>query len=188
MISKQAFLVVVFLMACSSVYTQNSSPDRYVIAGIALPAEEPAILKPTPVVRVHIRAARDFSKRFRTTTANWRQSNDTTIARFTADSATTFVGYGKTGKWLYTVKAFGEWLIPGRVRHEVRSLYYDYRIDLAYELLFPGNTNKVYLFYMRDLSDNRKVIRWTEDGVQVVKSLNAQPGSKRVPGKSLNER
>ncbi len=121
--------------------------------------------------RVHIRAARDFSRRFPGKQVTWRQSKDTSVAEFTADSMTTFVGYNKFGRWIYTVKCFSEWMLPKDVRHDVKSQFYDYRIDFVYQLSYPQNKNRIYLIYLADMNRKQKLIRWTDHEIEEVKKM-----------------
>jgi hypothetical protein len=171
-IMKTITFLILFLTATTfienRVYAQQSAiPTSVYTAGkIYETFNEQNLLKP---VKVNVRAARDFIKRFRQEQVNWYAKNDTSFAKFSNDSITTIAGYGKNGKWLYTVKNFSERLLPANLRHSVRSQYYDYKINIIYELQFPSNHEKVYIIYLYDLSGNHKIIRIYNDDITVVR-------------------
>ncbi|MHA4847332.1 hypothetical protein ACX0G7_24420 [Flavitalea antarctica] len=162
-------ILVVFICNSSSVLAQNNARPNFLFNPSDTMVQEGVITNVSSPARVNIRAARHFDKKFGSIPVRWKQSNDTVIAMFTEDSITTFAGYGKSGNWLYTVRCLSEWLIPNKIRHEVRSMYYDYQINTAYELVYPKSRNKVYLFYVTDMNSNQKVIRWSENGIEIVK-------------------
>ncbi|RZK47020.1 MAG: hypothetical protein EOO94_01590 [Pedobacter sp.] len=118
---------------------------------------------------VNARAARDFIKRFHDSPATWYMSNDTCLAKFTVDAVTTFAGYAKNGRWLYTVRNFGENRLPDHLRNSIRSQYYDYRINLIYELQFPSVEDKVYIMYLGGEQKKNKVVKVYQDNIEVVK-------------------
>ncbi|RYZ28949.1 MAG: hypothetical protein EOP49_41020 [Sphingobacteriales bacterium] len=163
------FISMALVFTLHSLWAQRSVQPGYEFNPTDTSVQEGMITNGTNPARVHIRAARDFVKRFRGGSATWQQSNNAVIAKFTADSVTTFVGYGKFGNWLYTVRCLSEWAIPQKIRHEVRSMYYDYQINAVYELVYPRHKNKVYLFYSTHMNNHQKVIRWSENGIEVVK-------------------
>ena len=168
------FTFIAFVFSSGTLLAQNSNRPGFRFNPSDTMVQEGMITNAPIAARVNVRAARDFDKRFRGRPATWQQSNDVIIAMFRADSVTTFAGYGKSGNWLYTIRCLSEWLIPQKIRHEVRSMYYDYQINLVYELVVPRNKNKVYLFYVTDMNSkqqlSQKVIRWSENGVEIVKS------------------
>ena len=164
-------ILAAFVSASGVLFAQDPSRQDYA-GDLAVTKVQEGLVANAPVPsRVPIRAARDFSKTFHGRSAKWRQSNDTSIATFVADSVTTYVGYGKSGRWLYTARCFSEWLMPKDIRHEVRSLYYDYRINLVYQLAYAQNRNKVYMIYLTDMNKNKMVVRWSENGIEVVKRI-----------------
>lgn len=122
---------------------------------------------------VNVRAARDFVKRFKDVPASWHMSNDTSLAKFTSGSITTIAGYAKNGRWLYTVRNFGEKTLPANLRDAVRSQYYDYHINIIYELQFPVTHDKVYIIYLGNEQREHKMIRIFRDDIDVVKHFRS---------------
>ena len=164
-------ILAAFVSASDVLFGQGTSMQGYEGDLAVTIVQEGLVANAATATRVPVRAARNFSKTFNGRSAMWRQTNDTLIATFTADSVTTFVGYGKTGRWLYTARCFSEWMMPKDIRHEVRSQYYDYLIHVVYQLAYPQNNNKIYLIYLADKYHNKIAVRWSENGLEVVKKF-----------------
>jgi hypothetical protein len=164
------FIIVAFVLSSGTLLAQSNARPGYKFNPSDTMVQEGMVMNGRHSVRVHIRAARDFEKKFPGRSAAWHESNDTVVARFTADAVTTFAGYGKSGNWLYTIRCLFESQVPQEIRHEVKSMFYNSKIKIVYELAVSQNINKVYLFYLTDINNNQKVIRWSENGIEIVKS------------------
>jgi hypothetical protein len=164
-------MFIAVVLNSDTLLAQNVAKPGYQFSPADTLVQKGMVMNGRHSTRVHIRAARDFEKRFSGRSATWHQSNDTVVARFTADAITTFAGYGKSGKWLYTLRCLFEWQVPQEIRHEVKSMFNDSQIKIVYELAFSQNINIIYLFYLTDMNSNQKVIRWSENGIEIVKGF-----------------
>ncbi len=167
-------LVVIGVAVYSGVSAQGTGGHVFLFEGADTSVSGEEANTAPAAYRVPIRAARHFEKNYEGVAVRWLQYGDTTVARFTADSATTFVAYSKSGHRLYSVRCYSEKFMPAAVRHEIRSQYYDYRINLVYELHTTPKRQKVYIVYASDDQHNLKVIRWSEDGLELVKNIKRQ--------------
>ena len=167
-------LVVFGLSVYSGLIAQGVAGHRFVIEGADQAFEENLTKNASVAVRVPVRAARDFEKYFEGRSVRWLQYGDTLVARFNADSATVFLGYGKNGRRLYTVRSYSEKFLPRPVRHDVRTQFYDYRINLIYEVQIAPFRTKSYVIYISDDQHNVKVVRWSDAGLEMVKDSKRQ--------------
>jgi hypothetical protein len=170
------FILLILVVVYGEASAQAISGHMFRIEGADTAVADDMLLNAPLASRVPVRAARDFEKHYEGMLVRWFQYGDTTVARFTADSATTFVGYGKSGHRIYTVKCFSEKFLPAAVRHDIRSQYYDYRINLVYQVRTGPNRPLVYIVYASDDQHNLKVIRWSEEGVELMKDIKRQKG------------
>ncbi|PWT99096.1 MAG: hypothetical protein C5B52_11190 [Bacteroidetes bacterium] len=103
------------------------------------------------------KAAKNFKRKFKNVTnPTWETVSDGTIATFNYDGVITKVFYNNNGNWQHTISYYGESKLPGDVRSQVKSQYFDYNISQVEELTLP--TQIIYLVHI-DGSSDRKVLR-----------------------------
>lgn len=102
--------------------------------------------------QVDKRTLEDFEKRFsfsKENDARWVQISNGFVATLKDASCMTRVVYKKHGRWQYSIKNYSdENLLPKYVRAQVKSTYYDYKIEFVQEILVPGNEDTIYLFIL----------------------------------------
>jgi hypothetical protein len=100
--------------------------------------------------QVDKRTREDFVKRFPATNEpTWVQISNGFVATFKDATCMTRVVYKKHGRWQYSIKNyFDEKLLPTFVRAQVKSTYYDFKIDFIQEIRVPGNEDIIYLFIL----------------------------------------
>ena len=116
---------------------------------------------------ISTRTFRTFYKMFADTEAAWYEISDAYIAKFSSHSVETMVGYGKRGTWLYTIKRYGEKILPRTVREQVRMHYFDYNISHIDEVHVPGQENSIYIIHLRD-DKNFKTLRVCDGDIEVI--------------------
>ena len=92
----------------------------------------------------------DFGKRYsEKNDATWVQLSNGFVATLKEASCITRVVYKKHGRWQYSIKNYSdENLLPKYVRGQVKSIYYDLKIDFIQEIRVPGNEDIIYLFIL----------------------------------------
>jgi hypothetical protein len=99
---------------------------------------------------INARAARDFIQRFRLVEeAQWYTVKAGCLVRFKQDSVSCRVFYDNKGRWVYTIKWYGEKDLPRSVRTLVKRTWYDHTITQVDEVL-QGNAPVVYIVHMED--------------------------------------
>ena len=83
------------------------------------------------------KAVKDFDRNFKNANAKWYQVENQFIAMFTADDVSYQVAYDKKGHKLYSIRNYDENKLPVDIRHNVKSIYYDYTITLVQEIEMP---------------------------------------------------
>ncbi|MGC4038317.1 MAG: hypothetical protein QM764_20305 [Chitinophagaceae bacterium] len=95
------------------------------------------------------RASRDFSSRFKNAgNAKWYEMKNGLIAKFDENGKAIKAFYDRNGRWFYTIATYGESKLPVDVRKQVKSVYYDYTIDVVIEVNVDDKT--AYLVKMED--------------------------------------
>jgi len=141
------------MSAAAQTTAQSASPD-YAASwpGAVTCIEDSAVSKPGYMNNISIAAVRDFVSRFKTASdPRWFKLQDgSCVARFAEPGIDYRVGYNRQGKWIYTMRAYGEKLLPQAVRHLVKSNYYDFTITGAVEIEQHNITGPVYMIYQKD--------------------------------------
>lgn len=89
---------------------------------------------------VNVAAARDFMRKYANATdAKWVKGKNGTSVYFTYDGFKMRSTYDSKGKREYTLKYYDEFDMPAALRHQVKSNYYDYRIDNVTEVERNGS-------------------------------------------------
>ena len=102
---------------------------------------------------VNTKAARDFNRRFKQSTAvTWLEATDGYRAKFENDGVTVWVDYDKKGCWTHTIRIYGEQRLPAEIRHIVKSTYYDHSIKTIHEVELPNDApnNRCYLIRLEN--------------------------------------
>jgi hypothetical protein len=86
---------------------------------------------------VNHKAVKDFARNFKNANEKWYQVENQFVALFTLDNISYQVGYNKKGNKLYSIRNYGENNLPLDIRHNVKSIYYDYAITLVQEIEMP---------------------------------------------------
>jgi hypothetical protein len=99
---------------------------------------------------VNIRAVKDFAKTFSSVkNENWVLANDGGfIAKFSQNGIKNRVDYDRKGRWVQTIRYYGEKNLPADVRHHIKSAYYDFTITQVEEIVLPDKI--AYLVHMND--------------------------------------
>ncbi len=106
------------------------------------------------------KALNKFNKTFKEAgNASWFGTVDGYKAEFTKEDIKTKVFYDRKGRWLATIRYYGESNLPKDVRHVVKSNYYDYDILHVQEVTVGNKT--AYLVRIEDKT-SFKTIRVTD--------------------------
>lgn len=127
-------------------------------------AGEPALTVATRKA-VHIKAVRDFSKKYpATNAASWYSTdNGGFIATFEQDKVKHILCYDKYGHWLSDEHIYDASLLNESIKKQVLSYYEEYVINNVVELKTP--MGHVYLINIQNKDKTRsKTIRRTDDG------------------------
>jgi hypothetical protein len=109
---------------------------------------------------LNTKALKNFSKTFKeATNAQWVETGNGFKAEFIKEDIVTTVFYDRKGRWVGNVRGFQENKLPKDIRHQVKSIYYDYSISYVQEITAGNKT--VYLVKIED-KNSMKTIRITE--------------------------
>lgn len=162
-------LMICALLSGTGSNAQTQSPRAGMPVSLSI-AQEGLILNASMPSRVNVRALRHFNKTFAGRKADWYDTDKVFQAKLSNDSVRTVVGYSKQGRWLYTINHYSEKQMPAEMRHVVKSEYYDYSIDLINEVKTPSNRNKVYLIHIQNHLKHHKLLRFSDQGLEVIKT------------------
>ena len=100
---------------------------------------------------IHPRAVEEFQRSFRDVTGEkWAKTSDGYFASFTKDSVQTRVDYNRKGRWLETIRYYGEKKLPADVSNSIKKSYNNYSILGATEVSFDNDP--VYMVYIQNES------------------------------------
>jgi hypothetical protein len=89
---------------------------------------------------INSKVLRNFSSSYKEVSdEKWYKVPGGTIAMFTLSNIDYSVRYDKQGAWANTIRTYDEDKLPKDIRHEVKSMYYDYNINLVQEIESPFN-------------------------------------------------
>ena len=102
------------------------------------------------------RALKSFDKNFKgAANASWSESKEGYTAFYQGNGIMNRVNYNAKGKWMSTLRYYGEEQLPQTVRHEVKSTYYDYSIFGVTEVSVD---NKIaYFVVLQDQTSFKRV-------------------------------
>jgi len=177
---KEAMLTTLIVLAVLFLANNGIAQTKIPQSGMAISlsiVEDGLVLNDVDPARVNAKAMRDFSKRFNGKQANWSNAGDVFQAKFSDETIRTVVGYGKSGRWLYTIKHYSEKELSRDIRHMVKSEYYDYKIDLIDEVRIPQSKNEIYLIHIHNEEKQHKILRYSEDGIELIKNYTEKQDS-----------
>ncbi|MHA4846039.1 hypothetical protein ACX0G7_17820 [Flavitalea antarctica] len=167
-------IVLAVLFLANNGIAQTKSPQTGMSISLSI-VEDGLVINDVAPVRVNAKAMRDFSKRFSGKEANWTSTGNVFQAKFSEEKSRTVVGYGKMGRWLYTIKHYSEKEMPRDLRHMIKSEYYDYKIDLINEVRIPQSKNEIYIIHIHN-GEEHKILRYSDEGVELVKTYSDTQG------------
>jgi hypothetical protein len=110
---------------------------------------------------VKARALSDFQIRFQdVTSVQWFSDHNGYTSYFTKDGLSNRVFYDKNGRWMYSVLFKTEDKLPKDVRASIKSVYYDWKINVIEEV--QSVEGKGYLVYLEDKA-NIQILRVNKD-------------------------
>jgi len=158
---KQLFSTIVILLTAvvfDSAIAQHkslSSYDNPTLNGSAVNASN-----------VNMKALKDFSKSFKSVTGEkWYAVEDGFFASFSDNGIDTKVAYDKKGNWHSTLRTLDETQLPFAVRDNVKSVYYDAKILVGYEI--KSRDGSVYIIKTED-SKTLKTLRVVDGNIEVI--------------------
>jgi len=115
------------------------------------------------------RAVRHFNSIYNDVVdVKWYNEKEGLFAYFTQDSIKSRVSYDKKGRFLSTIREYDETRLPSRVRHLVKSTYYDFSIYKVIELNYFNQT--IYYIKMEDKT-SWKMARIADDEMTIVEEF-----------------
>ena len=157
--------VIALVLPGGNVNAQLSRSSE-AVAGISTPGSQ-YLKKSSSPVAISFRTLKTFNRMFPSTDGAWYEISDAYIAKFSSNSVETMVGYAKRGRWLYTIKRYGEKNLPKDVREQVKMQYFDYKISHIDEVHVPGQENSIYIIHIRD-DKNFKTLRVCDRDMEVI--------------------
>jgi hypothetical protein len=149
---KKMFLTTVLLAtAMLSSFAQQVSHDHELMKVQASGSGEKYLNN------IPVKAARDFLHRYTDASeAQWYKVKDVYVVICKQDSVAHRIVYSRAGRWIYTIKWYGENKLPKQVRALVRSTWYDYAIKQVEEVQQPGDP-VVYVVHLEDATSWKNV-------------------------------
>ena len=87
---------------------------------------------------INSRLVKNFVRSYKNVSnEKWFEVNDGFVAMFHLDDIVYQVAYDKKGKWFSTIRSYGEAKLRQDLRHTIKSIYYDYDINLVQEIEKP---------------------------------------------------
>jgi hypothetical protein len=166
-----AMIVLAVLLLANNGIAQTKTPQPGMAISLSI-VEDGLVINDVAPTRVNTKAMRDFSRRFNGKQADWTTNGDLFQAKFSDKAIKTVVGYGKMGRWLYTIKHYSEKEMSRDIRHIVKSEYYDYKIDVIDEVRIPQSKNEIYLIHIYNDEKVHKILRYSDEGIEIVKTYN----------------
>ncbi|KAA9040848.1 hypothetical protein FW778_02060 [Ginsengibacter hankyongi] len=98
---------------------------------------------------ININAIRHFTLFFENPLrVKWYKTPVGFLVYFTCENMKKMAAYNKKGIWVHTLSYYGEYKLPGYVRHLVKSIYYDFIINQVIQL--EEDNQLVYMVQMED--------------------------------------
>jgi hypothetical protein len=107
------------------------------------------------------KALKNFSKTFKDAdNAAWEETGDGLKAEFTKDGIETNVFFDRKGRWIANVRNYQEDKLPKEIRHQVKSVYYDYNIFYVQEITVGDKMAYLVKIGRQKLRKNDPGCRW----------------------------
>ena len=116
---------------------------------------------------ISTKAVRSFIREYKNVTdAEWfRSPNESFVVYFTSDSIKSTIYYNKDGDFDLMIRYYNEDKLPRKVRHLVKSNYYDFSIYHVTEFRYNGKT--AYVAVIEDRTSWKK-IKVVDDDMEVI--------------------
>ncbi|HMH24559.1 MAG TPA: hypothetical protein VK563_22415 [Puia sp.] len=122
---------------------------------------------------ISTRAVRNFKNEFRNVDdEDWRIEKDGFVAYFKADQSAFWVYYDLRGNWVHTLISYPEDKLLRSIRAQVKSVYYDYVIDVVKEIRSPGDIT--YIVQLEDKKEYKSVLINKDGEMELITSLDKQ--------------
>lgn len=120
-------------------------------------------------LNISSKAIKEFRKKYKSISfETWDRIQDGFMAKFANNEVQYKVYYDFKGNWTGTVRTFSEEQLPKDVRRQVKSVYYDHKINFVQEITL--NDHFAYLIYMEDAA-NWLTIRIVDGEMDVYQEL-----------------
>lgn len=131
---------------------------------------------------VHVRAMRDFVKRNNTAThVEWMVADDGYVAKYTGkNNSQCRTVYNCRGNYAYTIRQYDEAHMPRDVRKLIKSVYYDYTINLVEEIELRAKS-LIYVVHVQD-ETTLKNIRVCDGEMEVIEDYQNAAFVQRMAG------
>ena len=144
--------ISLLLMTCIAANGQVASTNMQPSGDFASLEKSATIIESD---KVNQKAVKDLAKTFKNVSdEKWLELKDGFVAKFSITDINYQVAYDKKGKWVYTIRTYGETKLSEDVRHLVKSTYYDYSINLVQEIETPANS----VIYIIQLLSAKEII------------------------------
>ena len=132
----------------------------------------PGVLMPD-AKGVHARALSDFQIRFNDVTqVQWFSDATGFTSYFMKDGYNDRAFYGKNGRWKFSLLYETEHQLPKDIRAAVKSVYYDWNINVVVEV--QSTEGKGYVIYLEDNSKIRMVKVNADRELEIMMDLDKQ--------------
>jgi hypothetical protein len=129
-----------------------------------------SLSNPPDELKVSPKALQSFTKLYQNPEfVRWAKNNKTYLATFNQDNKKYRVAVGENGKLIYSLCYIQEKDMPFDVRKMVKTVYYDYAINVA--LLVKQDNRTIWLILMED-SNKYLTVRIEDDEMEEVSKMD----------------
>ena len=136
-------VILITAMVNSAIAQGNSQPQKMTIDknAVELSGTSEASVNSISASTVSAKAVKDLQKTFKNAASTlWYPNGSGFTARFNENGKRTSVDYDKKGHWKSTVAYYGEDKMSKDLRKQIKSVYYDFKINQVIEIQTPeGN-------------------------------------------------
>lgn len=172
-IFKLASGIAVFLAAGTFGYAQQDKPqfnitDTKNLENVIAISDNGASAK-SGSSALNERALREFNKAFKdVVNVKWSKISDGYLATFTRNMQLNRAYYDTKGRQTFTITYCEESQLPKEIRHQVRSVYYDYTIRMAEQVEGSGKT--VFIVHLEG-EDSWKKVRVADGEMEIMEDF-----------------
>lgn len=144
-------------LSLAALASSTTSSAQDIAGGIYMGARSSRVTDPSSgksfrilsVSEVNVKAARDFGRHYaKAENIAWVANNNGSSVYFTFKGNKMRSTYNKAGQKEYTLKYYSEQAMDPKLRHLIKSNYYDFTIDMVTEV--ERNNSTSYLVRMQD--------------------------------------